>query len=128
MAGLTKFPNGVDAGVELDAVLVNAGTVEADVLSINGTVVAGAIVVQNATLTPAQVAASTSAEQTFAIANLGTADTILSVTKPTVQAGIGVVGARVASAGTVGLNFMNSSTVAVTPTAAQVYKLAILKG
>jgi hypothetical protein len=125
---LTKFPNGVDAGTELDATLVNAGTVQASVMKINGTVVAGAVVTQNATLTPAQVAASISAEQTFAVANLGTVDTILSVTKPTVQAGLGIAGARVVSAGSIGINFMNSSTVAVTPTAAQVYKIAILKG
>lgn len=113
---LTNFPNGIETDV-----------VVTDTLIINGGTVTGAVIAQSITISPVAVAASTSAEQTFAIANLGTDDVVLSVTKPTVQAGLGIAGARVASAGTIGINFMNSSTVSVTPTASQVYEVAILK-
>lgn len=110
--GLTNYPNGIST----------------DILVLNGGTVQGATLVQAITISPGSIAASTTAEQTFAVANLGTGDVILSVTKPTAQAGIGIVGARVASAGTIGINFVNASTAAVTPTATQAYQIAILKG
>lgn len=109
--GLTNFPNGI----------------KTDVLVLNGGTVTGATIVQSITISPTAVAASTTAEQSFAVLNLGTADVILSVTKPTAQAGIGIAGARVASAGTIGINFVNASTASVTPTATQAYQIAVLK-
>lgn len=117
MPRFTNYPNGI-----------STSTLDADVLILNGSTVVGHTIVQSITISPGTIAASTTAEQSFAVASLGTIDTILSVTKPTAQAGIGIVGARVASAGTIGINFVNASTAAVVATPAQVYKIAILKG
>lgn len=114
---LTNFPNGVNAG----EVLVT------DSLVLNGGTVAGAVIVQAVTLSPTAVGPATCAEETFAVTNLGTADVILSVTKPTAQAGLGIAGARVASAGTIGINFVNPTAGTIMPTASQVYEIAILK-
>lgn len=76
-----------------------------------------------ATLTPAAVAANTTAEQTFAVAAVAVGDTI-NVNKPTSQAGLGIVGVRVASAGNIGITFANVTAAAITPTATEVYQIS----
>jgi hypothetical protein len=82
----------------------------------------------NVTLSPASVAANTSAEQTFAATGIGllTTDVVL-VQKPTTQAGIGIVGSRVSAADTLAITFMNATASAVTPTASQVYQVAVFR-
>ncbi len=70
-----------------------------------------------ATLTPASVAAAATAEQQFTVPGLRAGD-VVSVSKPTDQATLNIVGCRVVSANTLGITFSNvSATTAVTPTA-----------
>lgn len=83
--------------------------------------------IKEITLTPAAVATITSAEQTFTMQGLQVNDVILSVTKPTTQAGLGIVGFRVVSANTIGITWMNPTVGSITPTAGEVYKVAILR-
>jgi hypothetical protein len=122
----------VDATDTLTATLGTVNTLVATVATANtltlgtSTALTG-MFVQNITLSPTAVAASTAGEQTFALTNVGTADIILSVNKPTAQAGLGLGGSRVSAAGSIGINFINASTAAVTPTASEVYKVAFLR-
>ena len=71
-------------------------------------------------LTPAAVAANTTAEQIFALAGVATTDTI-NVNKPTAQVGLGIVGYRVTSAGNIGITYANVTAASITPTAAETY-------
>lgn len=67
-------------------------------------------------LTPAPVAANTSAAQTFVVAGLLTTDTVV-VSGPAVNAGTGIVNARVSLADTLELVFGNFTAGPLTPTA-----------
>lgn len=78
------------------------------------------------TLSPAAVAANTSAEQTFTVSGVRLDDMVLAVNKPTAQAGLGIVGYRVSAESTVGITFMNTTVDAITPTASQSYSIAVL--
>lgn len=74
------------------------------------------------TLTPAAVAANTTAEQTFTCTGLVSAtDTIIGVSKPTAQAGLGIVGWRCSADNQVAITFSNNTAGSITPTAAQTY-------
>ena len=77
--------------------------------------------VASVTLSPAEVAVNTTAEQTFTVPGLRTTDVLLGVSKPTAQAGLGIVGYRISAADTIGITFANVTAGAITPTAAQVY-------
>lgn len=74
------------------------------------------------TLTPVQVAANTAAEQTFTVAGVRVGDVVF-VTKPTSQAGLGIVNVRVSAANTLAITFANNTAAAITPTAAEVYQV-----
>lgn len=79
-----------------------------------------------ATLTPALVAANTSIEQTFTVTGVALAtDYCVSVSKPTAQAGLGIVGWRVSADNTIAITFSNSTTGSITPTAAQTYQFIV---
>lgn len=80
----------------------------------------------NVTLSPAEVAANTSAEQTFTVNGLQPGD-FVSINKPTAQAGLGLVGARVSAANTLAITFGNYTGSAITPTAAQVYLVLVAR-
>jgi hypothetical protein len=80
--------------------------------------------VASLTLSPAEVAANTSAEQTFTLPGLRAGDVIICVSKPTTQAGLGIVGGRVSAANTVAITFVNATGAPITPTASQVYLVA----
>ena len=71
-------------------------------------------------LTPASVANLTSAEQTFTVTGL-IAGTPVFVNKPSVQAGLGIAGARVSAANTLAINFVNTTSATITPTAETYY-------
>jgi hypothetical protein len=79
------------------------------------------------TLSPVSVAWSTTTEQTFSATGIGllTTDMVL-VQKPTSQPGLGIVGSRVSAADTLAINFINVTTT-LTPTAAEVYKVAVFR-
>lgn len=67
-------------------------------------------------LTPASVAANTSAEQTFTVVGLRTTDFVY-VSMPSLQAGIGVANARVSAKDTLAISFINSTAAGVVPVA-----------
>ena len=74
-------------------------------------------------LSPAAVAANTTAEQTFSVTGLNAGMSVF-VNKPTAQAGLGIVGARVTAAGLLAITFCNTTAGALTPTAAETYSVA----
>ena len=82
------------------------------------------IVVYSPSLTPASVALQTTAEQTFTVTGLTTADKVF-VNGPTVVAGTGIVNARVSAADTLALTFMNTTLGALTPTSGTYIVLAM---
>lgn len=75
-----------------------------------------------ATLSPTAVTANETAEQTFTVAGVNVGDVVF-VNKPTAQAGLGIVGARVSAANTVGITFSNNTGSSITPTASEVYQI-----
>lgn len=85
-----------------------------------------------AVLSPAIVNANTSAEQSLVVPQLPNPVTapglimVVIVNKPTAQAGLGIVGARVIDATHIGITFMNDTAAGITPTAAEVYTFAVL--
>lgn len=78
------------------------------------------------TITPASCAANTTAEQTFTITGLQVGD-VVNVNKPTSQAGLGVVGARVSAANTIAITFSNNTASPITPTASEVYVVNVCR-
>jgi len=76
------------------------------------------------TLSPSSVGANTTAEQTFTVNGLLTSDYV-NVTKPTTQAGLGIVNARVSAANTLAITFANATASPIVPTAAEVYLVAV---
>lgn len=77
-------------------------------------------------LSPVIVAANTTAEQTFPVPGLLPTD-MVTVQKPTAQAGLGIVGARVSAANTLAITFSNNTGSGITPTAAQTYILRVTR-
>jgi len=89
--------------------------------------VSGNLVTQSVisvTLSPALIVLNTTAEQTFTVNGLRVGD-VVSINKPTAQAGLGIVGSRVSAANTLGITFSNNTGSSITPTAAQVYKVVV---
>lgn len=78
--------------------------------------------VLTASLSPAAVAPNTMVEQQFTVTGLPSSAAVI-VSKPTVDAGVGIVDARVVSAGVVGITFANFTAATVTPTASQTYNI-----
>lgn len=76
------------------------------------------------TLSPTSVANATSAEQTFACTGVLLGD-MVSVNKPTTQAGLGIVGSRVSANDVIAFTFMNATSATITPTASQVYTVRV---
>lgn len=77
----------------------------------------------SATLSPAAVAGNTTAEQTFAnISGLAVGDVVY-VTKPSAQAGLGIVNVRVSAANTLAITFSNNTSSSITPTASEAYQI-----
>lgn len=71
---------------------------------------------QSLALTPASVPSNTTVEQQFPLAGL-TPGQFVAVNKPTLQAGLAVVNARVASPGVLGITYANVTGSAIVPTA-----------
>ena len=76
-----------------------------------------------AALTPAAVAANTTAEQTFNVNTPNGATDLVFAQKPAAQAGLGVVGCRRVSGTQIAITFCNDTAGALTPTAAESYNL-----
>lgn len=77
--------------------------------------------------TPSQVGANTTAEHTFTVNGITTADMIISVNKPTHQTGLGIVNWRVSATNTVAITYMNNTGSGITPTASEVYAVAFTR-
>lgn len=76
-------------------------------------------VILSVALTPALVAANTTAEQIFSLTS-GTGITLtdfVSVNKPTAQAGLGIVNARAAGVDQIAITYVNATASSITPTA-----------
>ena len=71
------------------------------------------------TIDVASVAINTTAEQTFALPGLRVGDFVF-VNKPTLNAGLGVAGARVSANDTIAITFVNATVGAIDP-ASQTY-------
>lgn len=75
-------------------------------------------------ISPALVAANTSAEQTFTVSGLVAAtDELLSVIKPTHQAGLLVGNCRVSADNQIAIQFANITGSSITPTASESYSI-----
>lgn len=77
------------------------------------------------TWNPASVAANTTAEQTVTVAGLKT-DMVVMVNKPSLDAGLGIAGARVSAADTLAVTFINATGVAINP-GSEVYSLTAVR-
>lgn len=79
-------------------------------------------------LSPVAVIANTSTEQTLTVTGLVAAtDTVIGVSKPAAQAGLGIVGWRVSADDTLAITFMNATGSPITPTASQTYTVIVYR-
>lgn len=78
------------------------------------------------TLTPAAVAANTTAEQSFTCTGITTAHRILNVNKAAQQAGLQIVAFKCDAADTLKITYTNTTGASITPTAAEVYTVSTL--
>lgn len=78
-------------------------------------------------LSPALIVLNTTAEQTFTVPGVRASDTLVSVVKPTAQAGLAIVGWRVTADNTVGITFGNVTGSSITPTAGQTYLFVLAR-
>lgn len=83
--------------------------------------------VYTATVDLASVAADTSAEQDVTVTGVTTSDILLNVVKPTAEAGIGIVNARIKAADTVALTIMNATAAAVNAASEEGWQFVVLK-
>ena len=133
-AGLGIVASRVSAASTLKATFVNptAGTLtptasEVYTFTLQRPAPAAPCVIYTPTLTPAAVAANTTAEQTFTVTGVVSGSAVL-VNKPSTQAGLGIMGVRVSSANTIAINFVNATANTITPTAGEVYAIANFQG
>ncbi len=84
------------------------------------------IVLLQAALTPAAVLTVTAPEQTFTVQGLLITDLVY-VMKPSAQAGLGIAGARVTAADTLGITYVNPTAGNITPTAETYIILVVRK-
>jgi hypothetical protein len=79
-----------------------------------------------ATLSPAAVGANTTAEQTFTLTGVLVGD-MITVNKPSAQAGLSIAGVRVSATDQVAITFGNHTGGSLTPTASQMYRFIVLR-
>lgn len=111
-----KFTVAASSGNTLIAGTLTTGT---------GNALAG-LAKYSASLSPAEVAANTCAEQTFTVTGVTTSDVVF-VNKPTAQAGLGIAGVRASATNQVGINFCNATAAPITPTASQTYVFGVMR-
>ena len=78
------------------------------------------------TLDPASVAAYTTVEESVTVKGLKTDDIILSVIKPTLEAGLGVLQGRVSAADTLAIQLINTTGSAI-DAGSEVYTVIYIK-
>lgn len=86
-----------------------------------------AILTFQGTLSPAIVAANTSAEQSFVVGPgaFNPLGGFVGVSKPTAQAGLAIGGCRIIDATHIGIVFNNDTAAGITPTAGEVYQFLL---
>ncbi len=78
-------------------------------------------------LTPTSVAANTTVEETFAATGIGLLVTDnVDVSKPSFQAGLGIVNARVSAVDTLAITYINATASPIVPTA-ETYQVNVLR-
>lgn len=77
--------------------------------------------------TVATAATATTTEISITAAGVNATDVFMSASKPTLNAGIGIAGGRVASANTIALTYVNATAANVTPTASEVYDVTLFR-
>lgn len=78
-------------------------------------------------ITPSAVAANTTAEQTFAATGIGLLVTDnVDVSKPSFQAGLGIVNVRVSAIDTLAITYINATAGSLTP-AAETYQVGVMR-
>lgn len=81
---------------------------------------------EDITIDVASVAANTTVEQTFTVTGLKVDDVVLSVIKPTLEAGLGVLQGRCSASNTLAIQFVNTTGSAINP-ASETYVLTYIK-
>lgn len=76
------------------------------------------------TISPTSIAPNTTAEQTFTVTGLLLGD-MVDISKPTTQAGLGIVNSRVSAANTLAIAFVNATAATITPTASETYYIQV---
>ena len=74
------------------------------------------MVVYSQSLAPVSVAANTSAEQSLTVTGI-LANSVVWINKPSITPGLGIGGVRVSAANVIAVNYVNSTTAAITPPA-----------
>lgn len=69
----------------------------------------------NVALSPVAISANTTTEQTFTVTDLKFGDSVISITKPSLTAGVGVLQARVSADNTLAIQYINVTTGSITP-------------
>lgn len=121
--GNARYASATTIGVTFSN--ITAGTLTPTAAQIYGVTALRNVGGLTATLTPASVATKTTAEQLFTVAGLSVGQLVV-VNKPTSQAGLDIVGVRIAAANTLGITFANFTAGTLTPTAGEVYSIAPL--
>lgn len=78
------------------------------------------------TIDPSSVLANTTAEQTFTLTGIKSQDYIISVVKPTLTAGLGVLQGRASADDTLAIQFINTTIAAIDPPS-EVYQVIYIK-
>lgn len=100
------------------------------VVAMRGLVSAGTVSTASGTtmtITPAAVLTKTTAEQLFTLTGANPGELVI-VNKPTVQAGLDIVGVRVAAVNQIGITFANFTAGTLTPTAGEAYTVLSTPG
>ncbi len=96
-------------------------------MAIPGNVIAIKTITFGTGKTWAAVSAVQCREQTVTVPGLRVGDVVVQIDKPTKQNDLAVAGGRVSAADTLSVDFINPSAGAITPTAAEEYKLTFLR-
>lgn len=99
---------------------ISGGSASSLTVGASGTAITQVRVYSQA-LDVASVAANTTAEQTFTVTGLTTAD-FVAVNKPSLSAGLGIVNVRASAADTLAITFSNNTGSAIDP-ASETYKI-----
>lgn len=87
-----------------------------------------ATMLNTAVLTPVAVQPATTAEQIFTVNTTLPTGAALAVNKPTAQAGLAILGARVVSSNQIGITYANLTAATITPTGGESYLLFAAMG